>query len=58
MTNNRYEELYPRIQISIDELINSIASHKSIKEDFFINKINKIQKEIRTYKYKVGQIKY
>lgn len=58
MTNNRYQELYPRIQISIDELINSIASHKSIKEDFFIDKINKIQKEIRTYKYKVGQIKY
>jgi hypothetical protein len=58
MTSNRYEELYPRIQISIDELINSIASHKSIKEDFFINKINKIQKEIRTYKYKIGQVKY
>tara|TARA_R100001163_G_C5009530_1_gene155939 strand:- start:167 stop:343 length:177 start_codon:yes stop_codon:yes gene_type:complete len=58
MTNNRYQELYPRIKISIDELINSIASHKSIKEDFFIDKINKIQKEIRTYKYKTGQIKY
>ena len=58
MTNNRYQELYPRIQISIDELINSIASHKSIKEDFFIDKINKVKKEIRTYKYKVGQIKY
>jgi hypothetical protein len=58
MTSNRYEELYPRIQISIDELINSIASHKSIKEDFFINKINKIQKEIRTYKYKICQVKY
>ena len=58
MTNNRYLELYPRIKISIDELINSIASHKSIKEDFFIDKINKIQKEIRTYKYKTGQIKY
>ena len=58
MTNNRYQELYLRIKISIDELINSIASHKSIKEDFFIDKINKIQKEIRTYKYKTGQIKY
>jgi len=58
MTNNRYQELYPRIKISIDELINSIASHKSIKEDFFINKIDNLKREIRTYKYKTGQIKY
>ena len=58
MNNNRYEELYPRIQISIDELINSIASHKSIKEDFFIDKINNLIREIRTYKYKTGEIEH
>jgi hypothetical protein len=58
MTNNRYEELYPRIQSSIDELINSIASHKSIKEDFFIDKINNLKREIRTYKYKKGEIEH
>jgi len=58
MTNNRYQELYPRIKISIDELINSIASHKSIKEDFFINKIDNLKREIRNYKYKTGEIKY
>ena len=58
MNNNRYEELYPRIQISIDELINSIASHKSIKEDFFIDKINNLKREIRTYKYKKGEIEH
>ncbi|MDB2441727.1 hypothetical protein N9W20_00215 [Candidatus Pelagibacter bacterium] len=58
MDNNRYNELYPRIKISIDELVNSIASHKSIKEDFFIEKINNINREIRNYKYKTGKIKY
>jgi hypothetical protein len=58
MNNNRYEELYPRIQSSIDELINSIASHKSIKEDFFIDKINNLKREIRTYKYKKGEIEH
>ena len=58
MINNRYLELYPRIKISIDELINSIASHKSIKEDFFINKIDNLKREIRNYKYKTGEIKY